>query len=283
MTTTNVTIKQKTRAEAASTRYGSESYPLLKAAPELVAALCAGEKSLAGLIMDIAAQVQVDLTDDRGAQRLWAWLVLLEPQVNAPAEALALGGFEPVAVVYAWDNYPDDIFRSMVDRFGGRPAVELAGREVVPLDSGDQRVLPGNSVQMTTRAQRVAFRPERFFVSAADTANGAADWLITDIRIGNRSQFSQAGSIPGDMFGTNAIDSFVSFETAQTVMDIVVIATYIGANPDGCVFRGALVGAVVKNGDLDDPEVEIAYASSLRGAIALAPELVRGQLAEAVG
>ena len=52
------------------------------------------------------------------------------------------------------------------------------------------------------------------------TAGGAADWIVNDIKIGNRSQFSQAGDVPGDMFANTSIDSFVTFETAQTAMDV---------------------------------------------------------------
>ena len=61
---------------------------------------------------------------------------------------------------------------------------------------------------------------------------------MNDIKIGNRSQFSQSGDVPGDMFATNAIDAFVSFETAQTAMDVVMVVTYIGLNESGVPFFG---------------------------------------------
>ncbi len=122
------------------------------------------------------------------------------------------------------------------------PGPQRAGREVLPM-SVDGPILPGQSAQITARPQRVAFRPERVFISAASDATlGAAAWLVNDIKIGNRSQFSQSGSIPGDMFATTAIDSFVSFETAQTAMDVVMVVTYIGSNSDGVSFYGAIIG-----------------------------------------
>ena len=116
-----------------------------------------------------------------------------------------------------------------------------AGREVLPMSTGVP-ILPTQSAQITARPQRVAFRPERVFISAAGTSGGAADWVVNDIKIGNRSQFSQSGDVPGDMFATNAIDGFVSFETAQTAMDVVMVVTYIGLNESGVPFFASIVG-----------------------------------------
>ncbi len=116
-----------------------------------------------------------------------------------------------------------------------------AGREVLPMSTG-VAILPTQSAQITARPQRVAFRPERVFISAAGTTGGAADWIVNDIKIGNRSQFSQSGDIPGDMFATNAIDGFVSFETAQTAMDVVMVVTYIGSSESGVPFYASIVG-----------------------------------------
>ena len=121
------------------------------------------------------------------------------------------------------------------------PAPERAGREVLPMSTG-VAILPTQSAQITARPQRVAFRPERVFISAAGTSGGAADWVVNDIKIGNRSQFSQSGDVPGDMFATNAIDGFVSFETAQTAMDVVMVVTYIGLNESGVPFFASIVG-----------------------------------------
>jgi hypothetical protein len=121
------------------------------------------------------------------------------------------------------------------------PGPERAGREVLPMSTG-VAILPTQSAQITARPQRVAFRPERVFISAAGTSGGAADWVVNDIKIGNRSQFSQSGDVPGDMFATNAIDGFVSFETAQTAMDVVMVVTYIGLNESGVPFFASIVG-----------------------------------------
>jgi hypothetical protein len=121
------------------------------------------------------------------------------------------------------------------------PGPDHAGREVLPMSTG-VAILPTQSAQITARPQRVAMRIERFFISNAGTSGGAADWVVNDIKIGNRSQFAQSGDVPGDMFATNAIDGFVSFETAQTAMDVVVVVTYIGLNESGCPFFGSMIG-----------------------------------------
>lgn len=142
------------------------------------------------------------------------------------------------------------------------PQPTRAQREVLPF-STNVPIRPGQTAQITARPQRVAFRPERFYVSNASPeykgpwwkrlspwykaplCNGAADWIINDIQIGNRSQFAQAGDVPGDMFSTNAIDSFVSFETAQTAMDIKLVVTYIGPARTGACFYGSMIGTSV--------------------------------------
>ena len=71
---------------------------------------------------------------------------------------------------------------------------------------------------------------------------GASDWDVNDISIGNKSQFAQAGSLPGDMFSSNSIDTFVSFDTAQTAMDICITVTYRGPIKAGVHFSGGMLG-----------------------------------------
>jgi hypothetical protein len=120
----------------------------------------------------------------------------------------------------------------------------MANRQVLPMNTGTTPVPPTLTAQITSRPQRVAFRPERVFVSAADIggSGSASNWIINDITIGNRSQFAQSGALPGDMFANTAIDSFVTFETAQTAMDVVMIVTYQGATEGGTPFYGSIIG-----------------------------------------
>jgi len=149
----------------------------------------------------------------------------------------------------------------------------LQGMELLPF-STSVFVEPSQSAQVTARPQRVAFRP-RYLILAKETAE-AVD--INDIKIGNRSQMSQAGDVPGEMFGVDipagsfdrldelardlsdgppltpvfqlrvgmrALERLplpLDFETAQTAMDVTVIFTNISNKP--VRIRGAFVGAV---------------------------------------
>jgi len=132
------------------------------------------------------------------------------------------------------------------------PTAEQAQRQTLPMNTGGAVVTTTVAALITSRPQRQAFRPERIFVSNASSptstlgAGGAADWLINDISIGNRSQYVQAGSLPGDIFQSTAIDSFVTFETAQTAMDVTMSVTYNGTGTTGEVnglpFWGSIHG-----------------------------------------
>ena len=128
------------------------------------------------------------------------------------------------------------------------PDPTLASRQGLPMNTGGQKVPYNSTAIITSRPQRVAFRPERIFVSPpiGGTAGlGSAGWFINDITIGNRSQLVQAGGLPGDMFQNTSIDSFVTFETAQTSMDVVISTTLIDTNfieTTGAVFYGGIIG-----------------------------------------
>jgi len=121
------------------------------------------------------------------------------------------------------------------------PLPTQANRDILPMSTGVP-ILPTQSAQITGRPQVWCFKVGRFVISNAGTAGGAADWIVNDIKIGNVSQFVQSGDVPGDLFATNAIDTFVRFAPAQTAMDVVVVVTYIGLNESGCPFFGAMVG-----------------------------------------
>jgi hypothetical protein len=121
------------------------------------------------------------------------------------------------------------------------PLPTQANRDILPM-STSVPILPTQSAQITGRPQTLVFKIGRFVISNAGTSGGSADWIVNDIKIGNVSQFVQSGDVPGDMFATNAIDTFVRFAPAQTAMDVVVVVTYIGLNESGCPFFGAMVG-----------------------------------------
>lgn len=117
-----------------------------------------------------------------------------------------------------------------------RPGPTRADRVLLPMSSGVS-ILPNTSAQITSRPQNVAFRPERVIIGGT-----AGDWIVNDIKVGNRSQFSQSGDVPGETFASTTIDSFVSFETVQTAMDFVMLVTYIGSSESGAPFYCAVLG-----------------------------------------
>ncbi len=85
------------------------------------------------------------------------------------------------------------------------------------------------------------------------TKGGAADWLVNDICIDGTSQLKAPGKVPGDMFETTAVDSFVKFHPGTR---IELLVTYIGSNESGCCFTARLLGTVVRE-DLQQPPRDV--------------------------
>ena len=171
-------------------------------------------------------------------------MVGVDPATGAPVMAPGpvgppppMAAMPPMPPMAAPDFPPFPARAAVVDA----PLPTQANRDILPMSTGVP-ILPTQSAQITGRPQTLVFKIGRFVISNAGTAGGSADWIVNDIKIGNRSQFVQSGDVPGDLFATNAIDTFVRFESAQTAMDVVVVVTYIGLNESGCPFFGAMVG-----------------------------------------
>jgi len=168
------------------------------------------------------------------------WYNIIGQAAPAPLQAYASpqAFMAPQPYPYAAPQaYPFPPRAAVVDA----PLPTQANRDILPMSTGVP-ILPTQSAQITGRPQTLVFKIGRFVISNAGTSGGAADWIVNDIKIGNRSQFVQSGDVPGDIFANNAIDTFVRFDTAQTAMDVVVVVTYIGLNESGCPFFGAMVG-----------------------------------------
>ena len=131
-----------------------------------------------------------------------------------------------------WQGWPITPRNAMIEY----PGPSRADRVVLPMSSG-VNILPNTSAQITSRPQNVAFRPERLIIGGTP-----GDWIVNDVKVGNRSQFSQSGDVPGEMFAATTIDSFVSFETVQTAMDFVVLVTFVGASESGSPFVCGVLG-----------------------------------------
>lgn len=110
-------------------------------------------------------------------------------------------------------------------------------RLVLNMSSG-VNILPNMSAQITGRPPHVPFRPERIIIGGTPR-----DWIVNDIRIGRRSQFSQSGDVPGEFFASTGIGSFVSFETVQVAMDFVMLVTHVGSEETGALFVCSVFGS----------------------------------------
>lgn len=139
-------------------------------------------------------------------------------------------------------------------------------RQVLPLSSS-ALVLPHQSCLIRARVQPDGLALDHLTVSSAGTEGGAADWIVNDIKINNRSQFVTSGDVPGDMFATNAISSFVNFDVAGLGDEVSIVVTYIGTNANGCAFMAAITGMEYDPGLLDIVRDAIlqALASASRG------------------
>ena len=188
------------------------------------------------------------------------------------ATTLSIAGFDPVeydcelaiVVTYVGPN-PDGVpfFASAI----GSPSPQRG--TIVPISSGgrvlpvplmsyyptvvaDKVVLPADNgalpaTTITARVQNAPFQMERLEIADDGTAGGAADWIIEDLRINGRTQFRQPGAIPGDMFSTAAIDTFIAFEACEAGGTIEIDVRYIGLNAGGALFAAHLEGTVVRD------------------------------------
>ena len=100
--------------------------------------------------------------------------------------------------------------------------------------------LPGLSSANISVQPQVIFRPERIVIPS----NLAADFLITDIKVGKNSQLVSPGAIPAVVFVENAFGVRLKMDTAQIAQFITISVT----NQNGAArnFQGAIIGPAVE-------------------------------------
>jgi len=86
---------------------------------------------------------------------------------------------------------------------------------------------------------QVAFRADRLLV-AGDCAR---DFLLEDIRIGPVSHL--VGEIPAEAFTATALDAYCLLPATTPGTEIRFRVRYVGRDPAGARFRGALLGSSV--------------------------------------
>lgn len=98
---------------------------------------------------------------------------------------------------------------------------------IVPMgfDSG-VLIAPGATATITQRPQ-VPFRPARLMIPS-DIAGAV---LVSDFKVGNKSQLAANSSLPGRAFQEDATDSKLLLDTATPALDVVLIVQNIGGAP----------------------------------------------------
>lgn len=114
-------------------------------------------------------------------------------------------------------------------------APRKARRQVLPMASTGT-VAAGASVTITSRPQSIAFKPERVVIPSTI----AALFTVDDIKVGNKSQFVQSGSLPGEAFLPTLFDGQMEMDTVQTSQDFVMQITNISGA--AVQFRAAVYG-----------------------------------------
>jgi hypothetical protein len=143
-----------------------------------------------------------------------------------------------------------------------RAFFEPLHRGILPMSNNGGSIMPSQSCCITGHVQSDGFWPDHLTISDAGTKGGAADWLVNDIKVAGRSQFLQSGDIPGCMFATNAVDSFIRFEVAKAGMAVELVVTYVGTNVEGCPFVAAITGMEYDPGLLDIVREALSQALS---------------------
>ena len=127
-----------------------------------------------------------------------------------------------------------------IDAFSGPIRFRGLDNALIPVTcDGPSRVLPDKSAWFIARAAR-AFRPSRLVID-----RNSRDWRIVDVHVDGKSQFPQAGVVPGDAFHPDTQDCFAAFDVVPAGGSFAIRAHYVGSNP-----RGGRFGAVMR-GRLD--------------------------------
>ncbi len=112
-------------------------------------------------------------------------------------------------------------------------------RLILPMSSGVS-VLPNTSAQITSRPVRHTFRPERLVI------HNGKDWVVNEIKTGNRSQFLQSGDVPGSAFDAS-VPCGLRMESVSPKTDFVLVVTYVGTNPNGAPLVASVVGEATRS------------------------------------
>jgi hypothetical protein len=100
--------------------------------------------------------------------------------------------------------------------------------------------IPGGAAANIGVQPQVLFRPERIVIPSTI----AADFLITDIKVGKNSQLVAPGAIPATVFAENAFGVRLKMDTSQ-IAQFVTISVQ-NQNAASRNFQGAIIGPAVE-------------------------------------
>ncbi len=115
----------------------------------------------------------------------------------------------------------------------------LDRRRRYPLGVVPTTVTSGNVVTIPTTPQNL-FRPERLVIPS----DIAFDIGVTDVKVGNQSQFVETSEVPGSLFSEVAINTGVTFDTAEIGNQISVALR--NKSLSDVEFTAGFVGTIAK-------------------------------------
>ena len=119
------------------------------------------------------------------------------------------------------------------------PSVRRAVSYFLPM-STDVPILPTQSAQITGRPRR-EFLLERMVIADPN------DWIVNDIRIGNRCQPAQSGDLPGQAFSSRTVGCDMTLDPVYRGQDFVIVTTRgEGGKEEGAGFYCGVQGRLVQ-------------------------------------
>jgi hypothetical protein len=118
---------------------------------------------------------------------------------------------------------------------------DLSNRRRYPLGFVPTEVDAGDAATIPAAPQNL-FRPERLVIPS----DIGFDFGVQDIKVGNQSQFAQSVEVPAAVFSEVAIDTNVTFDTAEVGNQISILVRNKGTEDD-LEFTAAAIGTIAKS------------------------------------
>lgn len=84
-------------------------------------------------------------------------------------------------------------------------------------------------VPARTKKTLIVIAPEAFQPTRVKILGTPSDWILHDLRINDRSQFTMPGDLPGDVFALSAADGFLHFDHCPAGSAVEIDISYVGS------------------------------------------------------